>query len=116
VREQWLTGVETALDDGEAGVGSQLTGLFNAADALAAAPGDVLSRSRMLMAVEDAAGAFRATGGALMRVSEGIQQAAQLDVTRLNDALAALADNNRTLLTTAPAEPVALRWRTSGTG
>jgi flagellar hook-associated protein 1 FlgK len=102
VREQWLTGVETALDDGEAGVGSQLTGLFNAVDALAAAPGDVLSRSRMLMAVEDAAGAFRATGGALMRVSEGIQQAAQLDVTRLNDALAALADNNRTLLTTAP--------------
>lgn len=102
VREQWLTSVETALDDGAAGVGSRLTSFFNAADALAAAPGDTLNRSRMLMALEDVAGTFRTTADGLGRISAGIADAAQLDVAKLNDALVALADNNRTLLTAAP--------------
>jgi flagellar hook-associated protein 1 FlgK len=53
VREQWLGSIETALDDGAAGIGSRLTSFFNAGDALAAAPGDTLNRSRMLMALDD---------------------------------------------------------------
>jgi len=35
VRQQWLTSVESALDDGPAGVGSSITGFFSAAASLA---------------------------------------------------------------------------------
>ena len=99
VREQWFTGIETMLDDSAAGIGSRITSFFNAGDALAAAPGDTLNRSRMLMALEDVSGAFRTTTEGLGRIAGGITQGAALDVTRLNDALVALADTNRTLLT-----------------
>ena len=97
VREQWLTAMETALDDSAAGVGARITAFFNAADTLAAAPADTLNRSRLLLALEEAAGAFRNTGGSLSRISTAIGEAATLDVTKTNQSLAALADVNRTL-------------------
>jgi flagellar hook-associated protein 1 FlgK len=89
VREQWLGSIETALDDGAAGIGSRLTSFFNAGDALAAAPGDTLNRSRMLMALDDIAGAFRSTGERLDRIASGIGAAAALDVEKLNQSLTA---------------------------
>ena len=45
VREQWLTGIETALDDGPYGIGAKLTAFFNAGDDLAATPGDRFGRA-----------------------------------------------------------------------
>jgi flagellar hook-associated protein 1 len=102
VREQWLTGIESALDDSAAGVGARLTAFFNAADTLAAAPADTLNRSRTLLALEEAAGAFRNSGSALARISSAIGEAAALDVEKLNQSLTALADVNRTLLGTPP--------------
>jgi flagellar hook-associated protein 1 FlgK len=102
VREQWLSSVEDALDDGPAGIGSRITGFFNAADALAAAPNDNLNRNRVLLALEDVAGAFRTTADGLRRISGGIGAAAQLDVDKLNQSLAALSQINTTLLTSQP--------------
>lgn len=102
VRQQWLTSIETALDDGPAGVGSSITNFFNAADALAAAPGDTLNRSRLLLALEDISGAFRTTADSLRRISTGIGAAARLDVEKLNQSLTGLAKINTTLLS-APA-------------
>lgn len=102
VRAQWLGAVETALDASSAGVGARLTSFFNAADTLAASPSDTLNRTQMLLALEDAAGAFRNAGTALTRVSSSINDAAGLDVTDLNQALSTLADVNRTLLSAAP--------------
>lgn len=102
VREQWLTGIETALDDSAAGVGARLTAFFNAADTLASSPNDVLNRSRVLLALEEVAGAFRTTASGLARISDAIGEAAQLDVEQLNQSMTALADVNRTLVT-APA-------------
>lgn len=102
VREQWLTGIESALDDSTAGIGSRLTAFFVAGDTLAAAPEDSLNRSRLLMALDDVAGAFRTTGAALARISASVGEAAGLEATKLNQALNTLADVNRSLLT-APA-------------
>lgn len=102
VRAQWLSTVETALDDGPAGVGARLTNFFNAADRLATNPTDTLNRSQMLLSLEDTAGAFRTTGNALSRIASSTSEAAGLDVTNLNQSLTALADINRTLLTAAP--------------
>jgi flagellar hook-associated protein 1 FlgK len=102
VREQWLTGVETALGDGPGGIGSRITGFFNAADTLATAPSDPLNRSRLLLALDDVAGAFRTTADSLTRVATGLGAAAQLDTEKLNQSMAALARINGSLLS-APA-------------
>ncbi len=102
VREQWMTGIETALSDGPTGIGSRLTAFFSAGDTLAAAPDDNLNRSRFLMALDDIASAFHTTAGALKRVAKSVGEAAGLEATQLNQSLTALADINRSLLT-APA-------------
>jgi len=94
VREQWLTSVESALDDGPAGIGASIAGFFGAATSLASDPGDPLGRRAVLSALDNAAGAFRTTAQKLARLSDGIGQSAVLEVTALNNALAALADLN----------------------
>ena len=96
-REQWLTAVETALDDGPAGIGNLLGGFFNAAVSLAATPDDRLGRSAVLIALDRATGAMRTTAEALSRVSEGISTSARLEVDGLNGELSALADVNTAL-------------------
>jgi flagellar hook-associated protein 1 len=97
VRQQWLSGVETALDDGIAGVGSAMTGFFNAAASLASDPGDTLGRRAVLSSLDNVASAFRTSGQALARLSDGISQAAGIEVDSLNDALRALNDVNGAL-------------------
>ena len=90
VRQQWLSGVETALDDGISGVGSAMTGFFNTAASLASDPGDTLGRRAVLSALDNTASAFRTGGQALGRLADGIGQAAEIEVASLNDALRAL--------------------------
>jgi len=101
VRQQWLGSVETALDDGPSGIGSAMTGFFTAASSLASDPSDPLGRGAMLSALDNVAGAFRNTGQALARISDGIGHAAGLEVTALNDALKSLHDINGAIAPTA---------------
>jgi flagellar hook-associated protein 1 len=102
VRQQWLTGVESALDDGPSGVGNSLTTFFNSAANLAAHPDDALGRLAMLTSLEDVATAFRRTGGSLERTSEGIAASARLEVDGVNNALDALHDINGSIRTAMP--------------
>jgi flagellar hook-associated protein 1 FlgK len=97
VRQQWLSGVETALDDGVAGVGTAMTGFFNAAASLASDPDDTLGRRAVLSSLDNVAAAFRGSGQALARLSDGIGQAADIEVDSLNDALKALSAVNGAL-------------------
>ena len=97
VRQQWLGSVESALDDGPSGIGASITSFFTAAASLASDPGDPLGRQAVLSALDQVAGAFRNTGQALARISDGVDQAAGLEVTALNDALGALSDINGAL-------------------
>lgn len=93
-RQTWLTNMESALDDSATGVGSSIGKVFTSATNLAANPDDTLGRRSMLMALDDAAGAFRNTASALSRVSQGIAGQAGLEVDSLNNDLAALAKVN----------------------
>lgn len=102
IRQQWLTGVEAALDDGPAGIGSSLTRFFNAATSLAADPAERLGRGAMLTSLADAATAFRTTAEALERVSNGVADSARLDTAAVSNALAALHNLNGTIRTAAP--------------
>ncbi len=94
VRQQWLTGVETALDDGISGVGSAMTGFFTSVASLASDPGDPLGRRAVLTSLDNVANAFRTSSRSLARLSDGIGQAAELEVTALNNALQALHQIN----------------------
>jgi len=102
VREQWLTGIETALDDGPYGVGAKITAVFNAADDLAATPSDRFGRTQFLAKLDEAAGAFRNTAGALQRLSTGIADAARVEVDGINNDVSALAKLNSSLRVAAP--------------
>jgi flagellar hook-associated protein 1 FlgK len=102
VRQQWLSGIETALDDGVSGVGAAMTGFFNAAASLGSDPGDTLGRRAVLTSLDNVASAFRTTGQGLARLSDGIGQAAGIEVDSLNDALQALNGINGAL---GPADP-----------
>ncbi len=94
VRQQWLSGVETALGDGFSGVGSTMTGFFTSVASLASDPGDTLGRRAVLSALDNVASAFRTSGQALARLSDGIGQAAELEIAALNNALKALHEIN----------------------
>ena len=102
VRQQWLTGIESAMDDGPRGVGGSLTQFFNAATSLAAEPSDRLGRGAMLTSLADVSTAFRNTADALARVAGGVAESAGLDVTAVNNALAALQNLNGSIRASTP--------------
>lgn len=102
VRQQWLASAETALGDGPSSVGPSMGFFFNTAEGLAATPSDRFGRMAMLMALDGTASAIRNAGQNLSRVSDGIAQAAKLDVDGLNADLAALAEVNVSIRQSAP--------------
>lgn len=102
IREHWLGAVEVALGDPSRDVGTLLGEFFNAGTALAANPGDKLSRLTMLSALDEAAAAIRATAAGLAQVSDGIAAAAQLETDALNADLEALAEVNLSLRQAEP--------------
>lgn len=97
VRSQWLTSIEAALNDGAAGVGASIGRFFDTGTTLSATPDEPLGRAAMLLALDDTAGAFRNTAGALDRVGEGIQTAAAIDVDAVNRALDSIFEINGTI-------------------
>lgn len=102
IREHWLGAVEAALGDPSRDVGTLLGNFFNAGVALAANPADKLSRLTMLSALDEAAGAIRATAAGLAQVSDGIAAAAQLETDALNADLEALTEVNLSLRQAEP--------------
>ncbi|SNS84270.1 flagellar hook-associated protein 1 FlgK [Sphingomonas laterariae] len=101
-RAQWLETAESALDDGDAGIGARLTAFYNAADALAADPGNAMPRRALLSALDETATAFRTTAQGLTRTAEGIAKDAQANVDAVNGNLEALAKLNGALLRSEP--------------
>jgi flagellar hook-associated protein 1 FlgK len=101
-RQQWLGAIETNIGDGASSVGSMIGMFFGAGESLAATPSDRLGRTSMLSALEGAAGTIRGTAEALSRVSNGIVQASQQEISALNADLSALAEVNVALRQAAP--------------
>jgi flagellar hook-associated protein 1 len=93
-RIRWLSTAEAALDDGDTGVGTRLTAVFNAADALASDPNGEMPRRQLLQALDDAAGTIRTSADALARTADGIAGEAQTTVDGINADLASLAKLN----------------------
>lgn len=98
-RSQWFANVETAMDDGETGVGTKLTAIFTTANALAANPANATQRQSFLYAIQDAAGAINGTASNLQKIAGSVASQATDAVGQVNDALGALARVNLTLKT-----------------
>lgn len=93
-RLTWVKRTETALDDGDSGVGSRLTAIFNAADQLSADPNGDFSRRNFLSSIDLAAAAFRQTADDLNQVANGIEAEALAGADLVNADLQTLARLN----------------------
>lgn len=93
-RLRWLSTMESALDDGDAGVGSRLTTVFTTADQLGADPNGDFPRRAFLNAIDEAASAFRQTADDLARLSDNIESQAVAKVDLINSDLATLGRLN----------------------
>ncbi|RST31541.1 flagellar hook-associated protein FlgK [Sphingomonas ginkgonis] len=101
-RLAWLQAGERGIDDGAAGVGQSLTGMFNAADTLASDPASTANRQAFLQSVATTVDAFQRTAGQLASVGSGITTAAQAGVDQVNRDVAALQRVNDGLLRARP--------------
>ena len=98
-RSQWLSTLETTLDDGASGIGTKLTTIFTTGNQLAATPDDVTLRQTMLYAIDDAASTISQTGANLAKVAASVAQKAATLIDQTNNALNTLAKVNISLKT-----------------
>ena len=101
-RSRWLATAETTLPDDDSGIGSTLTAVYAAGDALAADPDGSVPRQTFLGTIDSAAGAFRTSADGLTRAAGGIAAEAAGTVADLNGALQSLARTNLALARTQP--------------
>lgn len=101
-RMRWLADAETALNDGDTGIGKLMTAMYANMDKLAASPTDTALRVTTLDSIARVADSFRQTAADLEAVSTGIATEAQSAVNTANSALARLADINNSLLRAQP--------------
>lgn len=97
---QWLDQIQSALTGSK--LADQLTSFFNSANAVAADPSASAPRTAMLDAARGAANAFAATGEALARAGDALDQSAQDSVATFNGLAAALAKVNDGLSRNVP--------------
>lgn len=101
-RATWLGNVQSALDDGQLGVGQQLTTMFSSVERLASNPTDTTLRNNVLFAVDQVNTAFKQTSSDLQGVQTGIVTQANNEVAALNDAINRLANTNEALRRAIP--------------
>ena len=101
-RAQYLTTVQSMLDDGDNGVGVKLTAVFTSGTALAANPSDNTLRQTMLANVANATQALGQTASDLGKVAVTLSSQAQTLVAQSNDTLQALGKLNVALHSAAP--------------
>lgn len=92
--DQWMVVTESAVADGENGVGAAIGKVFAAGSAMSVDPAARQARTAFLGAIDEAAQAIRTSAGDLQRAASGVATEAESAVDSLNSALAALADIN----------------------
>ncbi|UAK26063.1 flagellar hook-associated protein FlgK [Sphingomonas nostoxanthinifaciens] len=98
-RAQYLTTVQSQLNDTNTGIGTKLTAIYTAANALSANPTDTTLRQSMLYAVQDATGSLGQAAASLDKVMGTISDQATSQVAQLNTSLTQLAKLNLSLET-----------------
>lgn len=102
-RAQYLSTMESMLNDTDNGIGTRLTAIFTNAAQLAANPADTSQRQAFIGAVSDATTAINTTANNLAKLSGTISTQATITVGQVNAALTQLARINTALHTAPPA-------------
>lgn len=90
----WMTNLETALNDGDSGIGTRLTQVFTKADELSADPNGDFPRRAFLNAIDETASAFRQTASDLARLADNIETQATAKADLINADLTTLGRLN----------------------
>ncbi|MGE4430629.1 MAG: flagellar hook-associated protein FlgK [Sphingobium sp.] len=93
----WVTNIESALNDDETGVGTMLTQFYSSVDQLAANPADSSLRMSMLYRLEQVVSSFRTSSTDLESALDETYGSAESDLGLLNNALSSLQDINKSL-------------------
>lgn len=93
-RLTWMQRLETALNDGDSGIGARLTAVFNAGDELSADPNGDFPRRNFLSSIDLAAGTFRQTANDLQQAADGIEGEAVATADLINADLITLGRLN----------------------
>jgi len=93
-RSSWMSSIESALGDGEHGVGSHLTSVFTSAERLSAAPFDTVLRNEFIANIDASVTAINRTAASLTQTAGQIFQSTEHEIADLNDALESLASTN----------------------
>mgnify|MGYP001432787603 FL=1 len=96
-RARWMTDIQTALNDGELGVGQRFSGMFAAVERLASNPTDTTLQADVLFSFEQINTAFQQSHGDLVSIRTSIGASASNEVDSLNDALRQLGNANEGL-------------------
>jgi flagellar hook-associated protein 1 FlgK len=99
---QWMIVTESAVADGESGVGAAIAKVFAAGSAMSADPAARQPRTAFLGAIDEAAQAIRVSAGDLQRAASGVATQARSAVESINSALAAIAALNLAIKHTGP--------------
>lgn len=101
-RLRWQTDIETALNDGDTGVGHLMSNMYSAIEKLAANPNDASLRTTVLYGMQQVVDAFHQTAGQIGAAQQGIATTAQGDVSAINNAITELGRINGNLLRSQP--------------
>ncbi|MCW2388263.1 flagellar hook-associated protein 1 FlgK [Sphingobium sp. B11D3B] len=96
-RARWMSDIQTALNDGELGVGQRFTGMFAAVERLASNPTDTTLQADVLFSFEQINAAFQQSHNDLVSIRSSIGNTATNEVDSLNDALRQLGNANEGL-------------------
>jgi len=99
---QWMTDIQTALDDGPLGIGQRMGNMFSSIEKLAANPNDTTMGTDVLFSMEQVNTSFKQTLGDLQSVQSGISSTATNEVAALNDAIKTVANANEGLQRALP--------------
>lgn len=99
-RAQYLTTMQTLMNDTNSGVGTRLTAVFTAATQLSANPADTSLRQAFLGSLSDVSATFHTTASDLANLSSTISTQASVLVDQTNTTLTTLAKVNLALKTT----------------
>lgn len=108
-RANWMTEIQTALNDGTLGIGQRLGNMFSSIEKLAANPTDTTSRTNVLFSMEQVNTAFKSSFTDLTSVQQGIASTANNEVSALNDAIKSLASANEGLRRAVAGSPAQIQ-------
>lgn len=101
-RADWLTRIETALNDGPYGIGARMTDFFTAGTRAVASPDDAAMRLEMLNGLTRVSEGFQATARRLDEVDADLTSTVDEAAASLNNRLDTLLSINRDLRAARP--------------